>query len=151
MASPYSLFAASAVGPITPPCSPATDLGAGRDRVVQRTASWQSFDSVEPFMLDDDDDDLSGDDGEEDDDEEEELAQLAAAATRAGPSSLPVIEEGEVDLRREKGMGGQAKLRVAIVTGPSFALAISRPASGGWSRLTCRTNVQRTSCQRSTA
>lgn len=121
MASPFTLFTSSAVGPATPPCSPAANVGAGRHRVVRRSASLLSLDSIETFTLDEDDDELSGEDGGDDyDDDEDEFAQLAAA--RARPRSLPMVEEDEVDLRREKGMGGQAKLRVAIVTGPSSLL-----------------------------
>lgn len=142
MANPYSLFASSAAGPITPPCSPAANVGAGRDRVLRRRLS---LDSVETFTLDDDEE-FSDENDEEEDEEGEGPDQLVA--TSSVPRTLPVVEEGEVDLRREKGMGGQAKLRVAIITGPS-----SSPARGEGLALTKAmiSPLQRTSCQRSTA
>lgn len=141
MSSPYALFPSSAAAPLTPPFSPAAD--GGRDHLVRRTASRLSLDSVETFTLDDSD----ASSGDEDDDDDEREPHAGGGL----PSLLQVVEEAEVDLAREKGIGGKAKLRVAIVTGacrPSLGCLAERLELTlellSWA-------AQRTSCLRWTA
>lgn len=109
MTTPYSLFSSTssssnhaggaAAAPLTPPFSP-----ADAHQLVRRTMSRISLDSIETFTLDE-----SECSGDEDEDDEEEGGEES--------HRLGVVEEIEVDQSLDKGIGGKAKLRVAIVTG----------------------------------
>lgn len=109
MTTPYSLFSSTSsssnhaggatAAPLTPPFSP-----ADAHQLVRRTMSRISLDSIETFTLDE-----SECSGDEDEDDEEEGGEES--------HRLGVVQEIEVDQSLDKGIGGMAKLRVAIVTG----------------------------------